>query len=359
MDFKFSKDSGDFQPENAPSEKKSQTSSLVLLLILLGGFGYLYFFTGLIRPQEAQKAPETPAPAQQVTKLPLPPRVSEPAKPAANAPVQATAPKPATPATIAATPAPVAKAVVAPAPAPPATAPKAVVPPAKPQTETKKKELPPAADKKPLPPSVAGKKSDGVAAAPKPAEKKPVVADKKKAPGKNVQKAVLPAKSAKKPAVATAKKTADGPWTIVVGNYILEEALAADMGRVRKAGFVPAIKASTKVKSSMNRLLVSEVSSRAAANETLEKLRRHTSDAFVIGTGSNYAVYAGSYVQDESARSEKARLTAAGFSVSIKHVAIAIPSQSLTIGPFSSKKAADTAILKLKNAGIKAATARK
>ena len=57
MDFKFSKNSDDSQQES-PDEKRKQSTLLVLLLILVGGFAYLYFFTGLIKPQEAQNRPK-------------------------------------------------------------------------------------------------------------------------------------------------------------------------------------------------------------------------------------------------------------------------------------------------------------
>jgi cell division protein FtsN len=104
----------------------------------------------------------------------------------------------------------------------------------------------------------------------------------------------------------------------------------------------------------MNRLLVSEFSDRASAQSALEKLKRHTSDAFIIEQGGKFAVYAGSYLQSESARSEKERLNSAGFSVTVKHTDIAIPTQSLSVGPFKSKKGADAALAKLKSAGIQA-----
>jgi cell division septation protein DedD len=131
------------------------------------------------------------------------------------------------------------------------------------------------------------------------------------------------------------------------------------MGRVRKAGFEPVVKPSTKKKSSMNRLLVAEFADRSAALSSLENLKRHTSDAFVIEQNGKFAVYAGSYLQTESANLEKDRLKGAGFTVTVKHIDIAIPSQSLSVGPFKTKKDADGALGKLKSAGIKATFSRK
>ena len=156
-----------------------------------------------------------------------------------------------------------------------------------------------------------------------------------------------------------AKKTATGPWTLLAGNYALEETLSADMGRVRKSGFKPIVTPAGRKKTTMNRLLVSESNDRATAQSTLERLKHLTSDAFIIEQGGKFAVYAGSYLLSESARSEKKRLNAAGFPITVKHTEIAIPTQSLSVGPFSSKKGADAALARLRNAGIKATLSQK
>lgn len=352
MDFKFGKSSGDSQPEAAPGEAKKQGALLVLLLILVGGFTYIYFFTGLIKPQEEKKTAEAPAVAEpQAVKLPLPPRESEPGA-AGKAPEKAEAPKtaaaPAKPAAAPAKPAPPAPAPVA--KAAPAPAPAAAPAPAKPKEAPKKAEAAKPAEKKP-PQATAAK----VAAK---AEEKKAAPEKKIAAVKDAAKKPAAEKAKPEPA-AKAKPASPESWSIVAGNYVLEETLSADMGRIRKAGLTPVVKPSSRKKSSMNRLLVAEVSDRATAQSTLEKLKRHTSDAFVIEQGGKFTVYAGSYLQDEAAGSEKERLKAAGFPVTVKRADIAIPSQSLTVGPFKSKKAAEAALGKLKSAGLKASLSSK
>ena len=357
MDFKFSKDSGDSQQPEATGEKKTQSTLLVLLLVLVGGFTYLYFFTGLIKPQEAQKTAEAPAPAAQVVKIPLPTRESEPARPEGKAPAVTEAPN-------TAAPAPVTVAAPAAKPAPVAAA-KPAAAPAKPKEEPKKAEAAKPADKRPQPVVAAVNKSDKSDATDGNSKrhvtdaKKPAHADKKSVPAKNVSKKPVSEGHAKPATVVTAKNAVPDSWSLLVGNYVLEEALSADMGRVRKAGFEPVVKPAARKKSTMNRLLVSEFNDRAAAKSTLEKLKRLTSDAFIIEQGGRFAVYAGSYLQSESASSEKERLKAAGFPITVKHTDIAIPSQSLSIGPFKSKKAADTALGRLKSAGIKATLSQK
>ena len=366
MDFKFSKNSDDSQQES-PDEKRKQSTLLVLLLILVGGFAYLYFFTGLIKPQEAPKPAEAPAPAPQVVKMPLPAREIEPSKPVDAAPEKAESPKTAATSPVTAA-APVAKPAAAPvkpaaAPVKPAAAIKqAPAPtPSKLREEPKKAEATRPTDKKAQPVPLTDKKGDK-AAATKSDDKKPAAAAKK--PAVTGKKSAFAKNDIKKPAsvdqtVVKAKKSAAGSRMLLIGNYVLEEALSADMGRVRKAGFEPVVKPAARKKTSMNRLFVADFNDHSSAQSTLEKLKRYTSDAFIIEQGGRFSVYAGSYLQSESANSEKERLKAAGYVTTVRHSNIAIPSQSLSVGPFDSKKTADAALGRLKSAGIKATFVQK
>lgn len=338
MDFKISKDSGNSQQEEAPGEKKKQSALLVLLLILVGGFTYIYFFTSLIKPQDTLKKAEAPVTAPPSVKMPLPTRVGEPAKADIKAPKAAETPK--------ATPPPVVTAT--------ASATKPVQPATSVKPAEKKPQPQPTPDKKPA--NSAGTQ-DGIKKTA--ADTKTVSTDKKSTPVKSSVKKETSGVQAKPKTVVKSKKSGAESWSILVGNYVLEEALSADMGKVRKSGFEPIVKPSVRKKTAMNRLFASVYNDRATAQSALEKLKRHTSDAFILEQGGKFAVYAGSYMQGESARSEKERLKAAGFPVTIKRTEIEIPAQSLSVGPFTSRKAADTALGKLKSAGVKATLSQK
>lgn len=377
MDFKFGNDTK--EPESAaPAEKGRQNMLLVVLLILVAAFAYLYFFTGLIKPQEAQKPAETPAP--QVVKKPLPPRNGQTAK-------DETAGAPEAQKNAAAPAAPEAKKVAsAEPPAAVKAAPEAKVEPSKP--EAAKPAKPAAPEKKP---AVSEKKAAPAAKEPKAAtaakqdakkadpatKQQPAGAVKKPAPTpgsakKPAEAAKAPGKSpagaaavpAKKATPATAKKDtakpkpapakATGPWTVVVGNYVLEEAMATDLSRVKGAGIETAVKQGGRKKSAMNRLLAGEYPSRVEAQQELDKLKRYTSDAFIMDQGGKFAVYAGSYVLAARAGSEKERLAAAGINLTVKHAEVSIPSKTLVAGTFSDRKGADAVLKKLKGLGIKA-----
>ena len=368
MDFKFSNDTKE-SASAAPAEKGRQNMLLVVLLILVAAFAYLYFFTGLIKPQEAQKPAEAPAP--QVVKKPLPPRDGKTAKDDAAGAPKKNAAAPAKPGKVASAEAP--STVAPPAkeepqktaptknePAKPAsTAKKAAVPEAK---EPKTAATPKADEKKPSPAA----KQQPSAAVKKPApsqenNKKP--AEAVKAPAKvpagaaAVAAKKTPSSAAKKEAVKPAPAEASGPWTVMVGNYVLEDAMATDLARVKGAGLEAAIKQGDRRKTAMNRLLAGDYPNRAEAQTELDKLKRYTSDAFILEQGGKFAVYAGSYLLTARAGSEKERLAAAGIKLSVQHAEVSIPSKSLTAGTFNDKKAADAALKKLKGLGIKATLA--
>jgi cell division septation protein DedD len=383
MDIKFSKDPAGSQ-QAAGENKGKQNVLLAVLLVLVGVFAYIYFFTGLIKPLPEQKAAEAPA-ALQVAKQPLPATDGAPAKADAGAAKKDAA-------------APAVKPV--PVQAPPVAAPAPVAPakPAVQETAKAKEELKDSAEaqpsvKKPLP--AVGKagakqpapveKKEPVAAASKPApveKKEPVATAGKPAPApapaaekkpaevkKPVEKPAAavtpvakvkkaPQKPVKKEAAAPVKVAGSGNWTVLVGNYVLEESMATDLARVRKAGQEAFIVPGARKKSHMNRLLLAEFTDRDSAQAELARLKRSTADAFMVDNAGMHVVYAGSYLLDARAASEKERLAAAGFKLTVKSADVSIPTKNLTAGSFAEKSAAEEVLKKLRAAGVKATLTR-
>lgn len=330
MDFKFNNEPTEGEAQGQPQEKGRQTGMVVLLLLLLGGFGYLYFFTGLIRPQEQPPAPQPPP---QVVKQPLPSRDAAPveAEKAGEQKAQVTPPT-ATPATPAAKP--VQK---------PADAKVAAVPSAKPE------------EKKPAPAKPVAK-PEPVKAAAAPAVKKPEPV-KTAVPAKQPEKGVVEAKPAQSRQAEPVRKVAaapkkNGPWTVVAGLYVVEEVLAEDLTKVKKAGFTPLMTSGPKRPVAMNRLFYSEYNSKVEAQQAVERLQRAAGSGFSAQRGTKHEVYAGSYAVLSGAQAEQQRLAAAGVTVSIKKAQVPLASRKLTAGTFTDRKAADDAVKKLKAAGI-------
>ena len=332
MDSKFSSETTEGEAQAQPKEKGRQTGMLVLLLLLLGGFGYLYFFTSLIRPLEQPPAPQPPP---QVVKQPLPARDAAPAEEEKTAEQKVPAQPPtATPA------APAAKPVQKPADTKVAAA-----PPVKPE------------EKKPVPVKPAVK-PEPVKAAVVPVAKK-VEAAKSVAPAKPAEKNMAEVKPAtskqteplRKAAVAPKKH---GPWTVVAGLYVVEEVLAGDLAKVKKAGLTPLMTSGPKRPVAMNRLFYGEYSSKEEAQQAVEKLQRAAGSGFSAQRGAKHEVYAGSYAVLSGAQAEQQRLATAGVKVSIKKAQVPLASRKLTAGTFTDRKSADDAVKKLKAAGIAA-----
>lgn len=350
MDFKFNKDNEDSPKGDNPCNKGNQNILLVVLLLLVAGFAYIYFFTDLVKPQVESKPAELPAP--QVVKNPLPPRSGDVAQVSAPAAVPEPPKEAVPPGPQKQEPPKAAQAIQAP-----------VAPKESPKPEVSKKPEPPKAEvKKPLP--VSAKKEEPKATVKKngknqlPVKKQPTAADKKMAAAPKAANAVKP-KPVNKPAAAAkpageAQSSADR-FTVVIGSYLLEDALSPNLALIRKAGLEASVTTGARKKTTMNRLLLGEYKDRAAAKSELEKLRRYTSDAFIMDHEGKPAVYAGSYLLDERAASEKERLAAVGFSLKLTKSDVAIPTKKLTAGTFKSKKEAETALKKLKNAGLKSA----
>lgn len=336
MEFKFSKKpaaDGDLPPEgpHGQQDKGRQTALLVVLLLLLGVVGYLYFFTSLIRPQEP---PPKPAAPPQVVKQPLPPK-GEPASPA---PADTVKPG---------TPAPTAKPAQQSAPPAPGSATKPAAAPA----------APPAAKPAPAPAATPTAKQTPTAVAPAapPAQtQKPAVTTKQPQPAPAAAPAKTPPAPAGKEAAAKPAERApatvkhSGPWTLVVGLYVVESALAEDMANVRKAGLTPVMTMGPKRPATMHRLHYGSYDDKAEAAKAVEMLKRQAGDGFTVPKAGRYEVFAGSYAQPAGAQSEQQRLAASGIKVTIQKTSVPVASRKLTAGTFTDRTAAEAALKKVK-----------
>ena len=308
----------------------------------------------LNKPQQDQKAVESSA--QQVRKLPLPQRGAQPpaveqtASPAVNRDSGPAAGESAKPVQAAA----------------PVTPPVTKATPVLPETTKKGSAVTPG-EKKALPAHVNVK--DPKTAATVKGESKssqqvkktqPSVVEKKIAPASETTKTatvVSKQDQKEKPAVSSLKQnTPPSPtrnWVVVAGPYLLEEVLAYDLAKVRKAGFSATVQQGGRRKTSMHRLFLAQYGDRAAAQGELDKLKKITSDAFVLDHAGQHTVYAGSYLLNSRATSEKERLAAAGFTLTVKRIDVAIPSKRLFAGTYRDKVAAESAAHKLRKAGLK------
>jgi cytoskeletal protein RodZ len=323
-----------------PSEVKEQESqgaaksrgSLIVLLILLGGFAYLYFFTSLIVPHETAPA-KVPALSSEVKQSMPPKPAAQPANPAATDAKKPEEVKPA------AAPAPVAEKPAAP-PAPATAKPVTPAPPA------------PVAKAQP-----AAKPASPPSAPPAPpAPKKEAAAVKKEEPkpAQPVQKKEE-AKSAKAPAHAaekTAPKKKLQSYAIFAGEFPAGEEAAAVEAKLAKLGIKPVARQETKKSRSMNRLYYGVYTDYDVYSAELDKLKQSAKGAFGVEKDGKYYLYAGSLSSRERAEKEKKDLSAKGVALQIQTVALPLSTIRITAGHFATKSEADKAAAKMKGEGL-------
>jgi hypothetical protein len=317
----------DSEGQQTDNPGKSKVSILILL-ILAGGFGYLYFFTSLIVPHEGPPPPPVAVPE---VKKSMPPKPGD--QPVAPAPVAADA-----------TRAAAAKPAVPTAPAPkPAAAP---APPAAPVAAVAKPAPAPApAAAKPAP---APAKKDAA-----PAVKKvetPVAKPAPSAPKKEEPKAA--AKPASPVAEKQVAKKKTDSYTIAVGEFSAGEEAGAIEARLAKLNIKPVKKTAMKKNRKMTRLFSGTYADYDAYSVALEKLKKSANGVFAIEKDGKYSLYAGSFSSAKGAEKEKRLLQTKGVSVQLQPVLLLMSYVKISAGHFAAKSDAAKSASRLRAEGI-------
>lgn len=362
--------------DQEPGEKSSKGGGsstrllLLVLLLLVAVFGYLFYFTDLIKPRQEVQAPQPVKTAQ--VKQPIPPRPE--AETSAPIPVEQSQPSGATPSAGADKQEP-AKAV--PEQKAPDKAQAVSPPPAKPAVPAAKKEQP-----KPVEPAKVPVTANERPRAAEPA-KTAVDASQKTAParaGDSRKAAVAGSDKAAKPAAVQAKSktvagkgtaakapagttaaaaakdkpapAAAGEYTLRIGEYVVPAAMEKDKAKVRAAGLTPVVTEGGRKKESMVRLFFGEFADQVTARNELQRLRDATVDGFVLNEGGKHQVYAGSYFVEERALKEQQRLEALGFRMTLRKASVTVPTLLLTAGKYGSRDEALKDAARLKKKGL-------
>lgn len=318
MDIKFDKkNSNEEQQSENQRDKRRQSTLLVLLLLLLGVVGYLYFFTGLIRPVEPPPKPATPS---KVVKKPLPARDTDLTGKDSNMQGD-TAVKPVADEGKDAKPAQQA-----------ADAGKKDAKGKARQPATKEKEI-----------ATATTEKQAVAAAPSVTSKPP-------APAKAVvTKNGVTAQKPPKQIASAVTANRNGPWLLVAGLYVFENKLAEDMAKLKNAGFNPVVSAGAKQSVIMYRLLFGSYMSRAEALQAIKSLHPVTGDAFMLASGGIFKVFAGSFAHEAGALAEQQNLASFGVKTVVHKTEVPVSAKKLVLGAFAEKAAAEAALKKVKS----------
>jgi hypothetical protein len=335
------KSSADFDEPRRDNAGKNQLS-LLILLILVGAFVYLYFFTSLIVPHQAV-APKPPAAPPEV-KQSMPPRPAE-----TGAPAAADAKKPEEAKTAAAVPAtPAAQPAAKPtAPAPPPAVQPAVKPAEPAPAAVKPAPAPQPAVAKTAPPAAAPVKKTETPPA-KAVEAKPAV--KKEEPKST--SAAATAAPAKTAAAEKPLKKKVAAYVIAAGELPAGPEVTAAEAKLAKHGVKPVLKQVSQKGREMNRLFVSSFSDYDAYAAGLETVKRAASGAFGIEKDGKYYIYAGSYSSAVLAQKELKRLQGKGIKTELQKTVLPGNTVKVTAGSFTTKAAADKAAAALAKDGL-------
>lgn len=344
----FKKKVSEFDEQENQGSGKSK-GSLLVLLVLLGGFAYLYFFTSLIVPHEvpSAKAPEVSTEVKQ--SMPLKPVAS----PSNQAAPDAKKPEEAKPAVSPVPPAakptapPVAPPVAAPAPVKPAAPVTAAPAPAKPVAPVPAPQPQAAAKPAILPPTPAASKKEAAVPVKKDEPKPAKAAEQKPAPAvqKKDEAGSTKAPAPEKPAVRTT-------YTIFAGEFPSGEEAAAAEAKLARLGIKPVTRQETKKSKSMNRLFFGVYTDYDVYSAELDKLRQSAKGAFGVEKEGKYYLYAGSFSSKERVEKEKKALSAKGITLQAQLVVLPLSTVRLTAGRFTAKGEADKATARMKGEGL-------
>lgn len=307
-------------------EGAAQRVLLLVLLLVVVLFGYLYFFTGVVKPREDV----APPPVAPVAKKPIPPRSGAKQPAGAGEQVAGKSDKGEPQASAEGTP-PVEKGKPAPAEA---------------KGEVQKPEQhaarPAVTAKTPAP---AVKPPAKTLQTPKNEVKQVPVAEKKGT--------LRETKPEKVPAKASTAKAASR-YALAAGEFVLDENLKRTQQLLKKSG-VEHFTISTHMKSEpMHRVHLGDFATREEAAAALKKVQKAAEAAFILPANGKFSLYAGSYFNAVQAVKEKDRLTALlpGQSITVDAATVTVPVKRLVAGGYPDRKAAVSIADRLKKAGV-------
>ena len=141
---------------------------------------------------------------------------------------------------------------------------------------------------------------------------------------------------------------------MLVGDYVPDKMFEEVQAKLKKSGIVPVKMTAVTAPEPMKRLAVAQFTDQDTAEAELQKLKKLTSDAFLVADEGAYSLYAGSYFGDGMLRSEQRRLGSQGIKTVVKKVQVQIKVMRVSAGSYASSDEARKDVQRLKKLGLTA-----
>jgi len=170
----------------------------------------------------------------------------------------------------------------------------------------------------------------------------------------------LPEQITRVTATLDSTPVANRTYTLTVGEYSNKSKMSDDIARIKELGLLPQVTQGPQRSAEMIRLKVGEFPSKILAQKALNKVQRYKASGFMqLNDTKKHVVYAGSFLAQESAIKEQARLAGHGIKVSLEKASVSFPTYLLTAGNFLGRDVALNHARKLEHLGVAAVVTEK
>jgi len=149
-------------------------------------------------------------------------------------------------------------------------------------------------------------------------------------------------------------------YTLSVGEYSSKSVMADAIGKIESVGLVAQVQQGPQKTEQMTRLYHAEFPNQALAQKALKKLQLFKANGFIqLNEKKQHAVYAGSFLDQNSATKEQARLAGHGIKVRPEKTSVSFATFQLTAGNFLGREVALKYARRLEQLGLKAVVTEK
>jgi outer membrane protein len=143
-------------------------------------------------------------------------------------------------------------------------------------------------------------------------------------------------------------------YTLTVGEYSSKSTMADAVEKIESVGLVPQVQQGPQRTEQMTRLYLGEFPNQSLAQKALKKLQLFKANGFIqLNDKKQHVVYAGSFLDQNSAQKEQARLAGHGIKVRPEKTSVSLTTFYLTAGNFLGREVAVKYARKLEQLGLK------